>query len=190
MALWIEDTAGKYIETLYVAESIGKGIFNYGQKDRGKWMPGEISRPAALPYWAHKRGIENENGLYIPTAKNPVPDAITGATPIHNFSLHSVVKSNLKVFNVMFEINQTWDWNEYWINNKYPENEEYKTSCQPALVYLAKINLEKGINSAFFEPIGHSHFAGKDGSLTTDLSTITTALDIAGKISVEIKSDQ
>jgi hypothetical protein len=36
-------------------------------------------------------------------------------------------------------------------------------------------------------PLGHSHYAGKDGSLNTDLKTITTALDIAKRITIKIK---
>ena len=37
-----------------------------------------------------------------------------------------------------------------------------------------------------FKAVGHSHYAGKDGSLTPDLSTLTTALKITNKISVRI----
>ena len=45
------------------------------------------------------------------------------------------------------EINQNWDWNEYWTNDKYPDDENYKMSCQPALVYEAVIDSKysKGI---------------------------------------------
>ena len=60
MAIWVESPEGKFIQTLYVAESIGKGVFQHGDTSRGFWMPGEIQRPAALPYWSHKRGIKNE----------------------------------------------------------------------------------------------------------------------------------
>ncbi|MBW6461035.1 MAG: DUF2271 domain-containing protein [Bacteroidales bacterium] len=42
MVIWLEDMDGKYIETLYVAESIGKGIFRHGEKAKGQWMPGPI----------------------------------------------------------------------------------------------------------------------------------------------------
>jgi hypothetical protein len=36
------------------------------------------------------------------------------------------------------------------------------------------------------KPIEHAHYAGKDGSLTTDLSTLTTALKIAKSIIVKV----
>ncbi|MBN1186335.1 MAG: hypothetical protein JXB49_28925 [Bacteroidales bacterium] len=185
MAIWTEDTSGNYLQTLYVAESIAKGVFNYGQTKSGKWMPGEIRRPASLPYWAHKRGVKEADGLYIPTPQTALPDAITGATPQTNFLLKSFIKPETpKQFYVLFEINQTWDWNEYWTNNKYPDDDEYKTSCQPALVYSAKIDLSKRPVNSIMKPIGHSHYSGNDGTLTTDLSTLTTALHIAEEIRV------
>jgi len=37
--------------------------------------------------------------------------------------------------------------------------------------------------------IGHSHYSGKTGELFPDLSTITTALQIADSIIVRIKRD-
>ena len=91
------------------------------------------------------------------------------------------------VFNVLFEINQTWDWNEYWTNNKYPGDEEYKTSCQPAVVYSATININSSQKEYLMEPIGHSHYSGKTGELFPDLSTLTTALEIAREIRVVVK---
>lgn len=187
MAIWIEDLEGAFIQTLYVAESIGKGIFQHGDASKGFWMAGEIQRPAALPYWSHKRGIKNESGLYLPTPTNPVPDAYTGPTPGQSFILSSRLdEQGLTSFNVLFEINQTWDWNEFWTNNKYPDDEEYKTSCQPALVYSAKIDLENPQESYQMKLIGRSHHSGANGDLFTDLETMSTALHIAKTILVSL----
>ncbi len=185
MAFWIEDTAGNYLRTLYVAVSIGKGEFRYGSAEEGFWKPGEIQRPSALPYWGHRRGVENEYGNMIPSPKHPMPDAMTGPTPKRNFIIHTNTGTPLpQQFVVKMEINQTWDFNEYWTNNKFPGNEEYMTSCQPALVYKAVVDLESKQKEYQMEAIGHSHYDGSDGSLTTDLSTITTALDIAREVKV------
>lgn len=85
------------------------------------------------------------------------------------------------------EINQTWDWNNYWHNNRFPDDEEYKTSCQPALVYMAEIDLNSSVNIFEFKPIGHSHYSGKSGELFTDISTFTTALKITNKVTVALK---
>lgn len=185
-AFWLEDAQGNYIQTLYVSESIATGTFKHGQTDKGKWLPGERRRPAALPVWAHKRGVKEADGLYIPTPETRIADAYSGETPLNNFVIR--LKTDRKLpqeFVVRMEINQTWDWNEYWTNSKFPDDEEYKTSCQPSLVYEAKINRA---NTAEVElkAIGHGHYSGKDGSITSDLSTITTALDITKKVSVKI----
>lgn len=31
-------------------------------------------------------------------------------------------------YQVFLEVNQTWDWNEYWTNNKYPDDFDYTTA--------------------------------------------------------------
>ncbi len=187
MAIWVEDQAGQFVQTLYVAESIAKGVFQHGDASKGFWMPGEIQRPAALPNWSHKRGIKNKNGLYLPTPTNPVVDAYSGPTPDKSFILNSRLdEPGLKRFTVLFEINQPWDWNEYWTNNKYPEDEEYKNSCQPALVYSVAIDLGNPQEEYVMEAIGHSHHSGATGELFNDLHTLTTALHIAEEIVVRV----
>jgi len=89
-------------------------------------------------------------------------------------------------YKIMLELNQCWDWNEYWTNDKYPTDVEYKTSSQPALVYEVDIDTNHLKSQYDMKPIGHSHYSGADGSLDPDLSTITTALKIAKKITVTI----
>jgi hypothetical protein len=187
MAIWIENEAGEFVQTLYVAESIGKGVFQHGDASKGFWKPGEIRRSAALPYWSHRRGIKADDGLYLPTATDPIADAYTGPTPGKSFILKTRLdKPGMNKFTVLFEINQTWDWNEYWTNNKYPENEEYKTSCQPALVYSAAIDLESSKEDYKMKIIGRSHHAGENGELYNDIENMTTALHIAEEIVVKI----
>ncbi|MFW5877728.1 MAG: hypothetical protein ACOCUP_01315 [bacterium] len=188
MAIWVEDMQGNFEQSLYVAESIGKGVFKYGDSGSGKWMPGELRRPAALPVWSHRRGIQAPDGYFLPTPEDPVPDAITGPTPPQDFIINSKLDNDeMDQFLVFLEINQTWDWNEFWTNNSYPEKDEYKTSAQPALVYKAIINLDSGKKEYPMTLIGHSHYAGEDGKIYEDLSTFTTALNIAREIKVVIK---
>ncbi len=187
MAIWVEDLEGNYIQTLYVAKSIAKGFYMHGDASTGRWQPGEIRRPAALPYWSHQRGIQYDDGLYLPTKNNPMPDAITGPTPKSSFRLLTQTPHNeLRQFRVLFEINQSWDWNHYWHNNKYPDDTDYKTSSQPALVYETMVDLDAQSQVFELKPIGHSHWSGKTGELFTDLSTLTTALNIVKQISVRI----
>jgi len=186
-AIWLADEGGKYIQTLYVSESVGKGVYLRSNRNKGIWQPGEIQRPATLPYWIHQRNVRNENGGLLPTPKNPVVDAYTGATIKNSFRLKVNTDNTLAgKYKIYFELNQSWDWNEYWHNNKYPDDKEYKTSSQPALVYCAEIDTKNPEQTVVFKAIGYSHYAGADGSLSTDLSTITTALDITSKITARI----
>jgi hypothetical protein len=188
MAIWLEDENGKYIQTLFVARSVARGFFLYGKQENNKWVPGAKREPQTLPYWSHKRGIKASDGLYVPDQENPVPDAYSGATPVTGFTLVSKADSALPPrYNVMLEINQNWDWNEFWTNDKYPDDENYKMSCQPALVYEAKIDSESPKDSFLMKPVGHSHYSGKTGELFTDMSTLTTALHIADSIVVGLK---
>jgi hypothetical protein len=186
-AIWLADEKGNFIQTLYVSKSIGNGFFEHGSRKTGRWMAGEIQRPATLPYWAHQRGIKNEYGTFLPSAKLSELDAYTGATPKTSFILNLKTEKQLAgKYKVMLELNQSWDWNEYWYNDKFPEDKEYKTSSQPALVYFADIDTNN-LNEIKLKPLGHSHYSGKDGSINTDLSTLTTALKIAKNITIKVQ---
>lgn len=187
MAIWLEDENGNYIQTLFVPNSIAKGIFEYGKQQDGKWVRAPKRAPQTLPYWAHKRGVKASDGLYMPDPESPVPDAYSGATPLTGFILSSGADEPLSgIIKVLFELNQNWDWNYYWTNNKYPENQNYMMSCQPALVYEAIINLYDVKPEYKMVPIGHSDPLGETGVLFSDLSTLTTALHIADSIIVRV----
>ncbi|MBU2651541.1 MAG: hypothetical protein KKA81_11445 [Bacteroidetes bacterium] len=191
LAIWVEDMDSNYIATLYIAESIGKGTFQRAQASQGKWQPGEARRPAALPYWAHKRGVQEADGLYLPTPENPVPDAITGPTPTGNFTLKSFIPDrNDDQIRILLEINQSWDWNEFWTNNKYLNDKEYMSSSQPAVVYEAIIDPAYMQDEYIMKPIGHSHYSGKDGKLYRDLETLTSALEISAVIKIRFPEEQ
>lgn len=187
MAFWVETLDGQYLQTLYVTRSVATGFFGYGELSETEWQrdSGPAYRPAALPYWFHRNSPNRE--IYVPTTENPIPDTYSGATPKGSFLLKTHTDNELpRQFRLIMEINQTWDWNRYWTNSKYPDNLNYKTSCQPALVYAVTIDLDSPVEEYYLNPIGHSHYAGENGWLYTDLSTMTTALDIAEKIKVKI----
>ncbi len=189
-AIWVEDLDGNYIETLYVTQYFAKGVFGHGETEKGKWKnePGEVRRPAALPYWSHKRNIKAPDGLYAPSPETAVPDALTGATPKGSFMLNTGSKFKTgESFNVLFEVNQPWDSNDYWTNNKFPDDFDYNTSLQPALVYQALVTPESNLREFTLTPIGHSHPSGKSGELFADLSHITTAKQIFEKVVVRLQ---
>ena len=187
MAVWLEDEEGEYIQTLFVPRAIATGVFKYGSNSTGKWVEAAKRAPQTLPYWSHKRGIRASDGLYMPDPDNPVADAYSGATPSTSFVLRSRADNPLPArFRVMFEVNQNWDWNKYWTNDKYPGNRNYLFNAQPAVVYESIIDLDDLKERYLLQPVGHSHPLGETGELFTDLSTITTALQIADSIVVEV----
>jgi len=189
-AIWLETMEGEFIQTLFVTKALASGFFNYGEISDNEWdrKAGIATRPAALPYWLHKKGEINSSGQILPTPENPIADVYSGATPPESFVLK--VKSEKMLpqkFRVLVEINQSWDWNEYWTNSRYPDNAEYKTSCQPAVVYAVTVELNSSIKEFFLNPIGHSHYAGENGNLFTDLSTLTSALQIMKSMKVSVE---
>ena len=163
-AFWYEDTLGNYLQTLYVVRSVGIGFFQYGVLENEEWIPAPLRKPATLPVWAHRRGILAEDSLYMPTPENPVPDAVTGATPQTNFIL--ITKTNdsgQRYINLFMEINQSYDWNDFYTLDIYPKDHNYKENSQPAIVYSVMIDLRKRNQTYKMRPIGHSHLSGKDG---------------------------
>ena len=88
------------------------------------------------------------------------------------------------------EINQAWDSNDFWTNNKIPDDLNYYTSLQPAIVYAVTIEQEDSTNEFFMNPIGHSHPSGANGKLFTNLMTLTSAKEIAKKIIVRLNKAQ
>lgn len=187
-AIWAETLDEEFIQTLFVTKSIGTGLFGHGGISAEKWdnKAGEQSRPASLPYWLHKR-LSDDSDFVLPTPKNPVLDAYTGATPTGNATIKVNADSGLpSKFRLLVEVNQPWDWNEFWTTAKF-DNIDYKTSCQPSVIYAVTIDTASDNINYSLNPIGHGSPTGSNGNLNTDLSTITTALNIFSKIQASIK---
>jgi len=188
MAVWLEDEQGNYIQTLFVPKAIATGVFRYGSNASGKWVEAAKRAPQTLPYWSHKRGVMASDGLYMPDPENPVADAYSGATPVTSFVMKSRADNQLSSkFRVMFEVNQNWDWNEYWTNDKYPGERNYLFNAQPSVIYEGLVDPDRLQDRYLLRPAGHSHPTGATGELFTDLSTITTALQIADSVVVRVR---
>lgn len=186
-AIWIEDMNGNFLHELYVTKSVATGIFRFGDTSSGKWEAGERRYRAALPYFFHKRSKDRSNPD-IPSVESPLIDAFTGATPKNNFDLFTKTDSkDFSQFRIIMEVNQTWDFNNYWHNAKFPDDADYRTSAQPSLVYAVTIDTKNLMDEYYMNPIGHGHYSGKTGNLYTNLSTFTTALEIFSEIKVMIQ---
>lgn len=190
-AVWIEDLRGNYMQTLYISRVISSSTFDYGKNIDGNWESAIVRRPEALPYWSHKRGVKASDGLYAPLNATDL-DAISGATPTGNFIVNSKSDINEGDYRVLIELNQSYDWNDYYTKDKFPNDVIYSGSGQvgqPSLIYSAEISSTDFNEKAhkIMKLIGHGHHSGKDGNLYNDLSHITTAKQIADRIILSIK---
>ena len=190
-AVWIENIEGEYIQTLYISRVISSSTFDYGNKVNGKWEPALIRRPESLPYWSHKRGIQATDGLYIPMGNSEDIDAYSGATPTGSFIINSRGNFSLRNYRIMLEVNQSYDWNEYYTKDKFPNDKIYSGSGQvgqPSLIYAAEVIVSDFESTKYYvmDLIGHGHHSGADGTLYKDLSHITTAKQIAERIIISV----
>ncbi len=185
-AIWVEDNKGHMIQPLFVTRAIATGLFPRAEVAPLVWdtLPGKIDRPSALPYYSHKlKAYHNQHHQ-----SDYLIDGCSGATPKADFTLNTQLASTqTDTFNILVEVNQTWDWNKYWNNTLYPDDLNYKYSCQPALVYHARVITTDTTTVYTLTPIGHSHYSGQNGNLYPDLSTITTAKQIFDIIQLTVK---
>ncbi len=183
MAVWLEDKQGNYLETLYVTKKASDSSYIQSL------FSGEgARRPEALPHWSYARGIKSADGLMMPSSANPIADAITGATPISSFELRTNTEAEEDVI-VKFEINRSFDFNEVYHREAFPDDPIYSgtgSSAQPSLIYAATVNLKDDQPYYFMRLIGRGHHSGKNGELYEDLSGITTAKEMVSRIIVEV----
>ena len=180
MAFWVEDTAGNYIRTLYVTAKTGYPIIYPVDRIRSD----TVSRPEALPYWSHKR-----SEAYGRKDFSPEVDAVTGATPHGHFNIETDLPGALRKFRVLAEINRSFDFNDYYTKNKYPNDPVYSgdgNPGQPSVIYSTDINLDSDDKVYIMKLIGHGHYSGADGKLYTDMTGIDSALQIIQRMIVEV----
>jgi hypothetical protein len=174
ISVWMETLDGQYIDTLYVTGKISDASF------RGRTVDGGIKRrPEALPYWSHKRGIQESDGLFVPAINNRDLDGVTAATPKSDYQVR-LTAPKMGRYKLMMEVNRTYDFNEFYSKTRFPDDEIYSgdgSSGQPSLVYQAIVDSQTP-GHHLFELIGHGHHSGADGQLYQDLSNITTAKNI------------
>jgi hypothetical protein len=201
VAIWLEDSAGNYIETLLVTTSTARGLFyagrsasNFKESDQAKTEENSPTRRVdALPYWSHKRNHRYDDGFYSPPPDHPMPDGVTGATPNANFYLKSTASNIDKrgSFRVMVEVNVAFDDNEYYSEYDFLEDTLYHGGTgllgQPSLVYGTTVNKSDDERYNVLSLLGHGHHSGGSGELFDDTETITTAKYIVERIVIGVR---
>lgn len=182
IAIWIEDLAGNYLTTIYASHKIATGTWQSNSGNR---------RKESLPVWCYARGVQYPDGLYLPTKDQPLPDGISGATPHGSFDVKIRPVGGLKQFVVKIELNHSTDWNDNYPKNAKEEDANYSGgkdgSGQPAVVYEAMIDLDSNKKQYIASLVGHSSPDGSNGELYTDLSSLTSALEIVKEITINIE---
>lgn len=179
VVIWLEDTVGNYLTTVYVTHKIATQSWQSAGGNR---------RKEALPHWCYARGVRYGDGLYLPTKKEPLTDGISGATPRGSFDIKLDPVSEFKRFVVKVEVNHSTDFNDVYPKSAKAGEANYsggkEGSGQPALVYAADVDLSSGKKSFEAVLFGHSSPDGSSGGIDEDLSGITTALHIVKRITV------
>ena len=182
VAIWLEDTVGNYLSTIYVTHKIATQSWQSAGGNR---------RKEALPHWCYSRGVQYEDGLYLPTKSRPVTDGISGATPRDGFDVKLRPDGTLQHFVVKVEVNHSTDFNDDYPKAAKPGDANYsggkEGSGQPALVYAARVDLSSGNKSFEAVLLGHSSPDGSSGEIFEDVSGITTALRIVKRIIVTVE---
>ena len=181
IAIWMEDMNGNFLTTIYVSEKAAKQSWTAAAGNR---------RKESLPCWSYAQGKQYADGIYLPTKKEPLPDAMTGATPKGSFTTNVPIDESINQFMVKCEFNHSVDFNEYYPKNAKEGDENYSGgklgSGQPAIVYQVVVDLDSGQKEFKGELKGHSSPDGSDGKIYTDLSKLTTALDIVKEVTVYV----
>lgn len=186
MAVWTEDAEGRFLETLYVTRDEGRAGYDEGD-EKHTLSP----RPAALPVWAHRLGV-HPGVTPLAATHAPVPDAVTSASPTDNVYLEARAHAPPARFAVLLEVNSSFDYNEYYRPDAFPDEPAYAEGgnpAQPSVVYRAWIE-PGGPRFVMMTPAGHGHHAGADGRIDPDLSHLTTALEILDRVVVEVRPDR
>jgi hypothetical protein len=201
VVIWLEDSAGNYIETLLVTESTARGLFysgrtasNFKESDGEKADENTPTRRVdALPYWSHKRNHQYEDGFYSPPPTEPMPDAISGATPKANFYFKSAPDGidDLKSFRIMVEVNVAFDENEFYSQYDFLEDSVYHSGTgllgQPSLIYGTVVSKTDDHRYYVLRLLGHGHHSGASGELFQNMETITTAKYVVERIVLGVK---
>jgi len=164
IAVWLEDENGRYLKTIYITAKYSS---------QGFW--GNKTRPESLPVWKAKYDSSKEETI----------DAVSKATGTVLKGQINEISQDKKYF-LLLEINNSFDFNEFYQDDLSSSHPDYSaTSGQPALIYKSLFDSKK--TTGLFELTGHSHPAGKDGRIYTDLAKVTTAKQIAKSIVWKIK---
>ena len=188
MVAWCETIEGEFISTLFITERIATQSWRSAPGDSQPVE--EIRRKESLPVWSHRHGEVYADGLHLPTREEPMPDAVTSATPKSGFRIETRFPEEMESIMVYFEVNNSADFNETYTKEEEPGSRAYSGgpwgSGQPALVYGTEVDLRKLQSGTpiSLELLGHSSPDGSSSEIIGDFGGVTTAKEILSGIDV------
>ncbi|MHC4116858.1 MAG: hypothetical protein ACYSWO_05055 [Planctomycetota bacterium] len=169
-AIWIEDSAGEKIRTVWVSEKTGAGSWG-----------GKTVRPVSLPFWASRWQKETGNSG-DPTPENPAADAVTEATPKNNLICRTEVPGGTR-WNCFIEVNVSGDFNDSFVAASKDGKRDRNGNGQPSIIYKASIKASPG-GSSSPKLIGRTDQFESVSSIIADLEGITDAKNLFLKIEI------
>ncbi len=130
-AIWLENPDSNEIRTIWVTYRMGKGIWK-----------GKMECPVALPYWVSRYNKETST-VGPPTFREPLADAVTGATPKHDFTVTTNVEPGSS-WNYFLEINVSGDYNQHFPAMRENGAPDPQANGQPSLIYKGTIESLNG----------------------------------------------
>lgn len=160
-AVWLEDTDGNYLQTLYVTRKASKRTWIFCPK---------AGRPESLPVWYNasrhevtKSKVENK------TDKSLKIDAVTRATPKGGVVFNAEITDKNCV--IKAEFNTSFDYNDFYTKKNSNDN------GQPSVIYEALIP-ENAAEEIKLDFAGTGSIDGKDGIIHKGTEGLTTAMNI------------
>lgn len=159
-ALWLENDSTGAVRTLFVT-----------RRTAGDEWEGQSAVPASLPYWVtrYQREFGRERG---PTSQDPLPDAVTGATPKHSFSHAFEVEEG--EWSLYLEVNVSGDYNEHYQRVVTDGVLADFGAGQPSLVYRAR-DIARADGRTSMEIIGQTTLAKAPDKRLVEPHHITSA---------------
>ncbi|MCR5613362.1 DUF2271 domain-containing protein [Treponema sp.] len=168
-AVWLEDSDGNFIRTLYVTERASHKSWIMSPKE---------GRPESLPVWYHASKHESSKTKKHDDKKAQL-DAVTSATPKGGIIFNAEIED--KEYIIKAEFNTSFDYNDFYTKKNSGVND------QPSVIYSAKIpadfNNESDEIKLSFEGCGS--IDGSDGTIHLYVSKLTTATEIVKLIDIK-----
>ncbi|WP_143247495.1 hypothetical protein [Agaribacterium haliotis] len=216
-AFWLEELEGDFVQALYVSASLANNYFinKVSNKNSAMVFRSDVLgifdevfnleqdpstayqrfRHEALPVFLHKLAVKDKHGRFV-SDNSPLTgiDGYSGATAPGHFVYHSQSKQQLSGrYRLRFEVNQSFDFNDYYSSDRFPDDPVYSGSgysAQPSLIYESIVDFDSPQQFYVMKLVGRGHHSGEHGRVINDLNGMDSALNIVERVIVELASER